>query len=86
MSASPLSHTTLDEMRPGETARVVSVSDGIPDGDRRRLLEIGLFPGTPVTVVRHSPLGDPTAYEVRGMVVALRRAQSRFIEVERVGS
>ena len=77
---------TLDRLSPGKTARVVAVADGIPAGDRRRLLELGIFPGTPVTAVRRSPLGDPVAYEVRGMVVALRRAQARFIEVEHVGS
>ena len=77
---------TLDALAPGAHARVVAISTDLPAGDRRRLLELGFFPGTPVTTVRRSPLGDPVAYEVRGLVVALRRAQARLIEIEDDGS
>jgi ferrous iron transport protein A len=77
---------TLESLAPGAHARVVAVSGELPTGDRRRLLELGFFPGTRVTAVRRSPLGDPIAYEVRGLVVALRRAQARLIEIEDDGS
>jgi Fe2+ transport system protein FeoA len=72
----------LSDLEPGDCARVVDLSDHLPGAERRRLLEIGFFPGTPVTAVRRSPLGDPVAYEVRGMVVALRHAQAREIEID----
>ena len=39
---------------------------------RRRLLDLGLVPGTVVETIRRSPLGDPTAFGFRGTVVALR--------------
>ena len=39
---------------------------------RRRLLDLGLIPGTRVTCQGRSPAGDPAAYLVRGTVVALR--------------
>ena len=43
---------------------------------------LGLIEGTAVTCLGQSPLGDPSAYAVRGAAVALRRADSRTIEVE----
>ena len=39
---------------------------------RRRLLDIGLIPGTRVTCTAVSPAGDPAAYLIRGAVIALR--------------
>lgn len=39
---------------------------------RRRLLDLGLIPGTQVTCLGHSPAGDPAAYLIRGAVIALR--------------
>lgn len=39
---------------------------------RGRLLDLGFVPGTVVEPVRRSPLGDPTAYRIRGTVIALR--------------
>ncbi len=42
-------------------------------GMRRRLLDLGMIAGTPVTCLQRSPAGDPTAYLIRGAVIALRR-------------
>ena len=39
---------------------------------RRRLLDIGLIPGTAVLRYGKSPLGDPSAYLVRGKLIAIR--------------
>lgn len=43
---------------------------------RRRLLDLGFVPGAVVEVLQKSPLGDPVAYRVRMMTVALRREES----------
>ncbi len=54
-------------------------------GDRtvvRRLLEMGLVPGTPVTVQREAPLGDPVELRVRNYALSIRRADALGIEVE----
>ena len=40
---------------------------------RRRLMELGLVEGTPVSCALVSPGGDPAAYEIRGTLIALRR-------------
>jgi ferrous iron transport protein A len=49
---------------------------------RRRLLEMGLVPGTSVRVVTIAPLGDPLQIEVRGGQWSIRRAEAAQIAVE----
>lgn len=48
---------------------------------RRRLLDLGLIDGTPITSLFVSPSGDPTAYEVRGSVIALRVEDASLIDI-----
>jgi ferrous iron transport protein A len=74
---------TLDQLRPNKTATVIALkSEG---ADRRRMLDLGILPGTKVEVDMKSPLGDPTAYRIRGAVVALRREQAQLIEITEEG-
>lgn len=49
---------------------------------RRRLLDLGLLPGTEVRALMKSPLGTPTAYDVRGTVLALRSEDASKIVVK----
>jgi ferrous iron transport protein A len=49
---------------------------------RRRLLEMGLTPGTEIRVVAVAPLGDPLQIEVRGGQWSIRRTEAAQIEVE----
>ncbi len=51
---------------------------------RRRLQEIGLTKGTLVECVGKSPGGDPSAYLIRGAVIAIRASDGRGVEVEEV--
>lgn len=75
----PDSGTTLDQLKPDSTATVVRLtSAGV---DRRRMMDLGILPGTKIEVEMTSPLGDPTAYRIRGAVVALRREQAHQIDV-----
>lgn len=48
---------------------------------RRRLLELGLLPGSVVRKTKVAPLGDPLELEVRGRRLSIRRAQARAITV-----
>jgi DtxR family Mn-dependent transcriptional regulator len=72
----------LAALQPGGKARVVGISAACRGPDRRRLLDLGFVPGTVVEVDMVSPAGDPTAFRVRGTVVALRREQASQIRVE----
>ncbi len=49
---------------------------------RRRLMEFGLVPGTPVEVTRIAPLGDPIQLLVRGCRLSIRRAEARQLTVD----
>lgn len=48
---------------------------------RCRLLDLGLVPGAVVEAVRRSPAGDPTAFNIRGAIIALRREEADKISV-----
>ncbi len=48
----------------------------------RRLLEMGLLPGTTVQVRRIAPLGDPIELRLRGFSLSIRRSEAERIEVE----
>jgi Fe2+ transport system protein FeoA len=45
-------------------------------------MDLGLLPGTTITAEMTSAGGDPTAYRVRGALIALRKTQSDLIFVE----
>lgn len=49
---------------------------------RRRMLDLGLIPDTVVEAVQRSPSGDPTAYFIRGALMALRSEEAGKILVE----
>jgi DtxR family Mn-dependent transcriptional regulator len=71
----------LSGLHPGERARVLGLSTACRGAERRRLLDLGFVPGTMIEVELVSPAGDPTAYRVRGTVIALRREQARLIHI-----
>jgi len=48
-----------------------------------RLREMGLLVGTPLTLVRTAPLGDPIEIKVRGYSLTLRKSEAEHIFVER---
>lgn len=49
---------------------------------RRRMLDLGLIKGTKIKPLQKSPAGDPTAYYIRGAVIALRQEDAYKIIVE----
>jgi Fe2+ transport system protein FeoA len=71
---------SLAELRVGRSARVLRV-DGAR-AFRRRLLELGLVPGTEVRLVTIAPLGDPLQIELRGGQWSIRRNEAAQIAVE----
>ena len=71
---------TLADMLPGDTATVKEITT---EGDmRRRLLDIGLTPGTRVECIGKSPGGAPKAFLIRGAVIAIRNEDCSGIRLE----
>jgi len=68
----------------GERAKVVALSPALRAPERRRMLDLGLIPGTEVAPEIRSPGGDPTGYVIRGAVIALRKEQADLVQVERI--
>ena len=72
----------LDDMTPGQRAEVLELRT--ESRMRRRLLDLGLGPGTRVECVGQSPSGDPKAYLIRGAAVAIRSEDARTVTMRRV--
>ena len=72
----------LSELKVSERGRVLSISPRLRGAERRRLLDLGILPGTAVEAALASPSGDLTAYRVRDALIALRREQTRLIQIE----
>ena len=60
----------LPDLQPGQKATVKELRTG--GSMRRRLLDIGLIENTDVECVGRSPGGDPSAFLIRGAVIAIR--------------
>lgn len=71
---------TLATLQPGQTATVADVEG--EDTVALRLLEMGLTPGEPVTLIGFAPLGDPIEFSVRGYRITLRRGEAARVRVE----
>ena len=72
--------TSLRNLGPGICARLVQV--GGERGFRRRLMELGLLPGTDVRVVRRVDVGGLLELEVHGCHVSLRQSEAQDLLVE----
>jgi DtxR family Mn-dependent transcriptional regulator len=80
----PESGTSLADLRPGEAAVVERLLPALRGRQRRRLLDLGLVPGTEVTAELDSVTHDPVGYRVRGALIALRRSQAEAVLVRPV--
>ncbi len=72
---------TLAHARPGE--RLIVEKVGGERSFRRRLLELGFVPGTPVELIGVAPLGDPIELLMRGCSLSIRRGEALGVSVRR---
>ena len=77
-------HHCLNDMKPGQTARIHSLTAA--GSTRRRLSDLGLVDQTLVQCIGKSPSGDPCAYLIRGAVIAIRSAEGKKILIEEPAS
>lgn len=73
----------LDVLHPGEEGVVVRLAGQVQGPQRRRMLDLGIVPGTVIRAELSSASGDPVAYRIRGAVIALRRVQAQAILIRR---
>jgi DtxR family Mn-dependent transcriptional regulator len=84
--AAGLPALTLADVGVGESAVVVGISSACQGPQRRRLLDLGVVPGTVIRGIMASAAGDPVAYDIRGALIGLRRQQAGWIRVQRTGA
>ncbi|WP_263078929.1 ferrous iron transport protein A [Endozoicomonas sp. Mp262] len=71
---------TLGELKTGDSGIVSAFCDA-GSAYRRKLLAMGLTPGTRFKVCRVAPLGDPIQLQVRGFQLSVRRDEAASVEV-----
>jgi DtxR family Mn-dependent transcriptional regulator len=81
VEAAPSTGMRLSDLELGQSAQVESILPACRGIERRRLLDLGLVPGTIVSTEMKSPSGDPTAYRIRGTLIGLRSEQANLISV-----
>lgn len=75
---------TLSTLKTGESGKVIRFSPNCRGIERRRLMDLGIIPGTTIKAELTSPFGDPKAYRVRETAIALRRELANLIYIEKI--
>jgi ferrous iron transport protein A len=67
----------------GDLAKIVGFE---PTGRayRKKLLAMGLTPGTEFSVTRFAPMGDPVEIKLRGFALTLRKDEAAVLQIERL--
>lgn len=73
---------SLDQLVPGESGIIDSVTGS--GALRRRLLDMGLTPGTRVSVRKVAPFGDPIELSLRGYALTIRGEDAQIIRMRKV--
>ena len=69
----------LSSLRVGEKGIVLGISNRCRGQQRRRLMDLGIVPGTEIEVEMKNISGDPVAYRIKGATIALRNKQAEKI-------
>lgn len=74
-------YKTLSSLKVGEKGVVLGIAKVLRGQQRRRLMDLGIVPGTEIEAQLESITSDPVAYKVRGSIVALRKKQADRIYI-----
>jgi Fe2+ transport system protein FeoA len=70
----------LSEIKINENVTVVNVlGEGLL---KRRLLDMGITPGTEIVLKKKAPLGDPLQFYLRGYNLSLRQSEAKLVVIE----
>lgn len=73
---------TLRDLKPGEAGKIVGIGEKGPM--RRRIMDMGVTPGTSIKVIKVAPLGDPIEINIRGYELSLRKDEAQRIEINKL--
>ena len=71
---------SLRQLEVDQKASIVSVAARGELG--RRIRDMGLVPGTEITIIGRAPLKDPVAIRLKGFTMSLRNSEADHIMVE----
>jgi len=72
----------LSELKKGQHGIIVQV--GGKGAVKRRMMDMGVVPGSEISVIRVAPFGDPIEFNIKGYRLSLRKSEAEKITVERV--
>lgn len=72
-----MNNKTLKDLIPGQKGRVLKVKGN--SAVKRRILDMGLVPGSEVVMERYAPLGDPVEIKLKGYHLSLRKEEAKNI-------
>ncbi len=68
----------------GQKGEVIGISKACRGQQRRRLMDLGVIPGTVIEVEMRSASGDPTSYNIRDASIALRNTHAEWVHIKRL--
>ena len=71
--------TLLSKATPGDSVDIKRVTAQGKLG--QRLMDLGLYPGLTVKVVRNAPLNDPMEIKINGYLLSLRHEEADYVEI-----
>lgn len=75
---------SLTDLKPGESGEVTIISKACRGMQRRRLMDLGIVPGTKISAEFANAAADPVAYNIRGALIALRSDQAKMIKIKKL--
>ena len=82
LTQKPESNHTLRDLKRGQKARIKGISPACRKQQKRRLMDLGIVPGTEVELALESTGKDPRAYRILGSLIALRNQHAQYIFIE----
>jgi len=76
-------YNLLSDLDIGEEAEIIGISPNCRGQQRRRLMDLGIVPGSKVTAEIKSASGDPVGYRILGTTIGIRRQQAGLIFINR---
>ena len=73
----------LKNLAVGDTGRITGFEHS-RKAYRKRLLAMGLTPGTEFTISRFAPMGDPVEIKIRGFSLTLRKDEADVLLIEKL--
>jgi DtxR family transcriptional regulator, Mn-dependent transcriptional regulator len=79
-------YLSLSSLRIGDKAEITGISPNCRGQQRRRLMDLGIVPGSLISAEITSASGDPVGYRVMGTTIGIRRKQADMIFIHRKNS